>query len=331
MNPSGSNPNVQQARFSLLKSRTAGLACFTTLILVWMSLWNPTFLAWSNLRDIAVAAAPVCIISCGLMLVLVLGEIDISVGSMMGVLAAAMGAMASASRWHLPPGVAMVGTLILGVFIGAINGWLVAYLKVPSIMVTLGMLTALRGVTEVIMGGQWITDLPPELRSLGTGSWLGIPICLWVTAAVVLISLWLIHRSTLGRRIYAIGSHPKAARLAGLPIARTQCLVFAWTGFLTAVATLVSVPQLSVVDAGIGVGMELLVVTCVVVGGTAVSGGIGNLSGVLLGALLMTMISTVLIFMKLGENATYWSRAIQGLFILGAILLEPWTRSRKKP
>ena len=85
------------------------------------------------------------------------------------------------------------------------------------------------------------------------------------------------------------------------------------------------------VDAGIGVGMELLVVTCVVVGGTAVSGGIGNLSGVLLGALLMTMISTVLIFMKLGENATYWSRAIQGLFILGAILLEPWTRSRKKP
>ena len=144
-------------------------------------------------------------------------------------------------------------------------------------MVTLGMLTALRGVTEVIMGGQWITDLPPELRSLGTGTWLGIPICLWVTAAVVLISLWLIHRSTLGRRIYAIGSHPKAARLAGLPIARTQCLVFAWTGFLTAVATLVSVPQLSVVDAGIGVGMELLVVTCVVVGGTAVSGGIGNL------------------------------------------------------
>ena len=247
MNPSGSNPKVQQAWFSLLKSRTAGLACFTTLILVWMSLWNPTFLAWSNLRDIAVAAAPVCIISCGLMLVLVLGEIDISVGSMMGVLAAAMGAMASASRWHLPPGVAMVGTLTLGVFIGAINGWLVAYLKVPSIMVTLGMLTALRGVTEVIMGGQWITDLPPELRSLGTGTWLGIPICLWVTAAVVLISLWLIHRSTLGRRIYAIGSHPKAARLAGLPIARTQCLVFAWTGFLTAVATLVSVPQLSVV------------------------------------------------------------------------------------
>ena len=313
----------------LLKQRAAGLFCFTFLALGLVSLINPAFLAWGNLRDIAVQAAPVCIISCGLMLVLVLGEIDISVGSMMGVLAASMGAMVSATRWGLSPWIAVILTLILGTLMGALNGWLIAYLRVPSIMVTLGMLTALRGVTEVIMGGTWITDLPPGIRYLGTGSWMGLPICLWVCAGVIFLSIWLIHRTPLGRRIFAIGSQPRAAHLAGLPIQRVKFLVFAWTGFLTALATLVSVPQLSVVDSGIGVGMELLVVTCVVVGGTSVSGGTGHLSGVVFAVLLMTMISTLLIFMKLGENATYWSRAIQGLFILGAILLDHLVRSKK--
>ena len=181
-------------------------------------------------RHCQLVAAPVCIISCGLMLVLVLGEIDISVGSMMGVLkekhgcyGTALPQIASASPygWNIDP----------GVFIGAgINGWLVAYLEVPSIIVTLGMLTALRGVTEVIMGGHVITDLPPELR-FGNGHLAGNP-HLPVGDRCGGPDLSVAHPSQHPwPRIYAIGSHPKAACLAGLPIARTQCLVFAWTGF----------------------------------------------------------------------------------------------------
>lgn len=324
------NPNVKRVAIYLLSHRAAGLFLFIALLFGIVSVVNPAFLDVQNLKDIAVQAAPVCIISCGLMLVLVSGEIDISVGSMMGVLAACMGAMVSESRGQLPPGTAIFITLGIGVIIGLLNGWLVAYAGVPSIIVTLGMLTALRGVTEIVMGGTWITDLPDGIRFLGTGNIIGIPISLWTTLGVILISCWLIHRTAMGRRIYAIGSNPHAAYLAGLPIKPIKLFVFAWTGLLTGVATLISVPQLSVVDSGIGVGLELLVVTCVVVGGTAVSGGLGNLSGVLCGVVLMTMISTVLIFMKLGENATYWSRAIQGLFILGAIIADHWIARQRK-
>ncbi len=314
----------------MVRYRAAGLFLFIFCLLTLVTLVNPTFLEWQNLRDIAVQAAPICIISCGLMLVLVTGEIDISVGSMMGLLAACMGAMASLSRGNWPPGVVIPLTLGIGMLLGLLNGWLVAYAGIPSIIVTLGMLTALRGVTELIMAGTWITDLPSGIRFLGTGTWLGIPVSVWTALAVFLVSLWLVHQTAIGKRIYAIGSNPHAARLAGLPIKPIKVFVFAWTGLLTGVATLVSVPQLSVVDSGIGVGLELLVITCVVVGGTAVNGGIGNLGGVLCGVVLMTMISTVLIFMKLGEDATYWSRAIQGLFILGAILADHWISNQRK-
>ena len=314
----------------LLSHRAIGLFSFIGLLTIVVSWINPAFLSTQNLRDIAVQAAPVCIISCGVMLVLVAGEIDISVGSMMGVLAASMGVMVSASRGQLPPHIAVPLTLLIGIGIGVLNGWLVAYVGVPSIIVTLGMLTALRGSTEIIMDGSWITDLPEGIRFLGTGTISGIPISLWTTACVLALTVWLIHRTPIGRRIYAIGSNPQAAQLAGLSTKSIKLFVFAWTGLLTAVATLVSVPQLSVVDSGIGVGTELLVVTCVVVGGTSVSGGVGTLSGVLCGVALMTMISTVLIFLKLGEHATYWSRAIQGLFILGAILADHWISNQKK-
>lgn len=314
----------------LLSHRAVGLFLFIGLLTIVVSWINPAFLSTQNLRDIAVQAAPVCIISCGVMLVLVAGEIDISVGSMMGVLAACMGVMVSASRGQLPPYIAVPFTLLIGIGIGILNGWLVAYVGVPSIIVTLGMLTALRGSTEIIMDGAWITDLPEGIRYLGTGIFSGIPISLWTTAFVIVLTVWLIHRTPIGRRIYAIGSNPQAAHLAGLSTKSIKLFVFAWTGLLTAVATLISVPQLSVVDSGIGVGTELLVVTCVVVGGTSVSGGIGTLSGVLCGVALMTMISTVLIFLKLGEHATYWSRAIQGLFILGAILADHWISNQKK-
>ncbi len=326
---SSKRPWVKAASY-LLGHRAAGLFLFICLLIISVTSINPAFLKIQNLRDLAVQAAPVCIISCGVMLVMVTGEIDISVGSMMGVLAASMGVMISTSRGQLPPQIVIPTTLFIGLFIGLLNGWLVAYVGVPSIIVTLGMLTALRGITELIMGGSWITDLPDSIRFLGTGNFAGIPISIWTAGFVILLSSWLIHRTSIGRRIFAVGSNPQAAILAGLPTKSIKIFVFAWTGLLTAMATLISVPQLSVVDSGIGMGVELLVITCVVVGGTSVSGGLGNLSGVLFGVGLMTMISTVLIFMKLGENATYWSRAIQGVFILGAILADHWISRQKK-
>ena len=135
------------------------------------------------------------------------------------------------------------------------------------------------------------------------------------------------NRTPRGRRLYAIGSNPAAARTAGLPVARLKLFAFTLTGLLTAIATLVSAPQLSVIESGAGVGFELLVVTAVVVGGTSIRGGSGTITGAALAVLLLGIVRTVLLYVfrarGLGDSATYWERAIQGAFILAAVVFDP--------
>ena len=320
--PSGS---LSHRRFI---GRETGVLALLALMVGIVTAVNPAFLSGGNLRDLLIQAAPVAIVACGLTFVIVLGEIDISVGSLMGLLAAVLGIMTSPERMGGAVWSGIALTLLLGTGVGFLNGLLVTVGKVPSIIVTLGMLTLLQGVTEIAMGGQWIKGLPPGLRFWGVGSVLGVPVGVGVAALVAVGAILLARETALGRRIYAVGSNPHAARLAGLPVIRIKLFAFTLTGFLVGVATLISVPQLSVIESGFGRGLELLVVTCVVVGGTSISGGRGTIPGTLLAVLLLTTIRTMLIFLHLGVSATYWERAIQGLFILLAVLADHAGRKR---
>jgi ABC-type sugar transport system ATPase subunit/ribose/xylose/arabinose/galactoside ABC-type transport system permease subunit len=312
----------------LIRQREYGVLALLILTVAIVTCINPAFLSIGNIRDMLIHCAPVVIVACGVTMVIVTREIDISVGSLMGLMAAIVGILASTQKLGLPVSVSVLVTLLAGAGIGFFNGLLVACGRVPSIIVTLGMLTALRGLTEILMGGKWITDLPQGLRFLGVGAWLGIPICIWGAAIVIVITIVLARHTPLGRRAYALGSNPHSAVLAGISPRRIRLFVFTYTGLLTAVATLISAPQLSVIESGIGVGFELLVVTCVVVGGTSISGGQGSVIGSVLGVLLMGIIATVLIFLRLGEMSTYWERAIQGAFILVAVLVDHLARHR---
>jgi ribose/xylose/arabinose/galactoside ABC-type transport system permease subunit len=307
----------------LARQREYGVLALLVLTVAVVASVNRDFLSLQNIRDMLVTAAPAVIVGCGLTLVIVTGEIDISVGSLMGVLAAVLGLLTSAEypyKW--PVWAAVLLVLALGAGVGLINGFLITIGKVPSIIVTLGMLTALRGATELLLNGEWVKELPPGLRFLGTGSLLGIPVSVLTAIIIVALFIVLTIQTPLGRRIYAVGSNPKSARLAGISEMRIKWIAFAITGLLTGLATVVVVPQLSVIDAERGKGFELLAVTCVVVGGTSISGGKGTIIGTVLGAILLNIIGTVLIFMKLGDQAEYWARAIQGAFILLAVLAD---------
>lgn len=306
----------------LIRRREPGVAFLLVATVAAVSVVNPAFLTVQNLMDLLVQCAPAAIVSCAMVLVVVTGEIDISVGSLLGLLAVVMGLLASPAHAHLPVWIVVLATLGAGAMAGAFNGLLVGLARVPSIIVTLGMLTVLRGVGELLMGGEWITDLPPGLRILGTGTVAGVPICVWTAGLVVAVSIAFTLRTPLGRRIYAAGSNPAAARLAGLPLNRYRLLAFSLSGLLTAVAALVSVPQLSTIESGIGNGFELLVVTAVVVGGASIRGGTGTIAGAVLAVLLLGIIRTSLVFLNLGEMATFWERAVQGAFILGAVLVD---------
>ena len=314
----------------IARQREYGVLALLALTVVIVSLVNPDFRSPQNISDMLFNAAPAIIVGCGMTLVIVTGEIDISVGSLMGLSAAVLGMLTSQElgyRW--PVWAAVITVLALGAAIGLINGLLTTVGKVPSIIVTLGMLTALRGVTQLIMHGEWIKGLPDNLRYLGTGTILGVPIpvlaALLVACSFIVITL----RTPLGRRTYAVGSNPKSARLAGISETRIKIAAFVITGLLTALATVVYVPKLSVIDAERGKAFELLVVTCVVVGGTSISGGKGTIVGTVLGVLLLSIVGTALIFLKLGEQATYWERAIQGAFILLAVLADHLLAGRR--
>lgn len=313
------------ARFA--RQREYGVLALLVVTLIAVGLVNHAFLAGNNLKDMMVAAVPSVIVACGLTFVVLMGEIDISMGALMGVLATTMGLLTSPTHAHLPVSEGIAAVLAIGTVIGLLNGTLVAYGRMPSIIVTLGMMTILQGVNLILINGRWITDLPPDLRWFGTGTVLHIPVSVWTAAIVVALSVLLAKDTPLGRRIYAAGSNPDAARLAGIPVPRMKLFVFALTGFLTAVAAVVSVPQLSVVEPSVGQGFELLVVTCVVVGGVSISGGQGSIAGAVLAALLLAVVRPMLLFLRLGPSATYWERAIQGLFILAAVLIDQIGRS----
>jgi ribose/xylose/arabinose/galactoside ABC-type transport system permease subunit len=172
------------------------------------------------------------------------------------------------------------------------------------------------------MGGRWITDLPHTIRLLGIGTFAGIPISLWTAALAAAAALLFSHFAPLGMHIRAVGGNPDAAAAARISPALIKLFVFTATGLATAAAALVTVPQQNVIESGIGAGFELVVVTAVVVGGTSIRGGIGGITGTILAALLLGGIRTALVFLNLGDTATYWERAIQGAFILLAVLVD---------
>lgn len=305
---------------SVRDGRPAGIAAGLLVSALAVQAASPGFLSPGNVRDLLVQSAPFVVLACGMALVLLLGEIDVSVGSMVGLLAALLGSAASPERWGLPAPLAVGVVLLAGTLLGALNGLLVAVAGLPSIIVTLGMLTVLRGCTELLMGGEWITDLPPSVRLLGTGQAWGVPVPVWVAGAMAASCIVLTGWTRWGRRLYATGSSAEAAWSRGVRTHAVRLQSFALLGLFAAVAALVSVPQLSVIEPGLGRGWELTAITAVVVGGVGVAGGTGTVFGAVLAVLLLGSVRTMLVFLKLGDQATYWEQAVQGVFILLAVL-----------
>ncbi|MBC8066376.1 MAG: hypothetical protein H7Y17_16210, partial [Chlorobia bacterium] len=299
----------------------AGLLLATIIL---ATVVNPSFLSLENLRDMLVRVAPAVIVGTMMTLVILAREIDISVGSLMGLCAATLGIAASPDRMGLPVGVAIVACLGIGALGGLVNGLLVSYARIPSIIVTLGTLTLFKGATELAMGGKWIENMPPALRSFGTGNAV-----IFVAIAAALIGIWITRRTRLGMRVFAIGSNPNAAALNGVRSNKVRLFVFTLTGIGAAVAALFSATQLQVIESGFGSGFELVAIASVIVGGTSIRGGRGSVIGTVLGASLLGIVSTVLIFLKLGQSSTYWERAIQGGLILLAVLGDHINRRKR--
>jgi rhamnose transport system permease protein len=297
-----------------VRERSAAIA-IVVLALV-LSIFTSGFFSAANLTDLFLANVPVLIAALGATMVIVSGEIDISVGSAFAVCSVAAGL---ASKAGLPVAVVTSATVLLGAALGSINGALVAFARVPSIVVTLAAMVCLRDGLRWATQGEWVQDLPATFQWLGQSQSIYPGLIALVAALLVVVVAWGARDVAAGRAIYATGSNPTAATLAGVDVPLVKWSVFTIAGALTALAAVINAARFTQVPSNSGLGLEMKVIAAAVVGGAAIRGGRATLIGTVLGVVLLGAIGPALTF--LGVNA-YWERAIQGAIILAAVVVK---------
>jgi rhamnose transport system permease protein len=296
------------------RERAVGIAI--VLMAVMLLFVAPQFFSGENLNDLFLANVPVLLIALGMTLLIVTGEIDISIGSAIAVCGVAAGLLA---KWQLPLPVVAVLACVLGAAIGGLNGGLTAYLRVPSIVVTLAMMIGLRDALRWTTQGAWVQDLPVGFQWLGLSQRLYPFAVGGICAAVVIVFHWVSRTTALGRAMYATGSNARAAMLTGIDTRRMKMTAFVIVGVLTAFGAFINSARFNQIPANAGLGLEMKVIAAVVVGGAAITGGRASITGTLLGVLLLVAMGPALVF--LGVSA-YWERAAQGAIILLAVVID---------
>jgi rhamnose transport system permease protein len=295
------------------------LLALAALILV-TTLHNTRFLSGQSVTDLLLGCTLLVILAVGQTLVIVTRNVDLSVGSVLGLVAFATGELFLAAPGTPWPVAVLLGTA-LGAVCGAVNGGLIAAARVPALVITLGTLYAFRGVDHYWAAGRQINaaDMPREFLRLGNQTVLGVPLLFLTAVAVVAVAGFYLRSYRSGRELYAIGSEPAAARLSGIPVGRRVFAVFVANGALAGLAGVLYAARFGTLDAAAGTGLELQVVAAAVVGGVAIFGGSGSVYGAALGAVLLTTIGSSLAVLRIDP---FWQQAVVGALILAAIGLD---------
>jgi rhamnose transport system permease protein len=295
--------------------RELSVAGALAILLLVLAIFAPSFYSPQPLLSLAASASVTLVVACGMALVIIAREIDISVGSMFAVCSVCAGLLAA---MHWPLAAVIVASILVGAIFGAFNGGLVAGLGLPSIVVTLATMVTWREGLRWLRQGQFV-DLPDGMQWFGLSQRIG-QWTLVISALMILALLGLVLKHfSAGRFIYAVGSDAEVARLSGIRPKLTTFLIFVAMGALVGLAAIMNVVQSPQVDPQSGTGLELKVIAAVVVGGVAISGGRGNVWGVFAGLLLLVCISPALTHLHI---EAYWEKAIQGVIILLAVVAE---------
>ncbi|MEA4350129.1 autoinducer 2 ABC transporter permease LsrC [Klebsiella pneumoniae] len=301
---------------TLLKNRE--LSAFFAIVALFVVLvaLNPAYFSLQTLAMIFASSQILCLLALGATLVMLTRNIDVSVGSTVGLCAISVG-VALNNGYGLATAIAFA--LAIGALAGAFNGLLVVGLRIPAIVATLGTLGLYRGVMLLSTGGKWIEGLPDSLKSLSEPAFLGVSPLGWLVLALLLAGGWLLSRTAFGRDFYAVGDNLAAARQLGVAVNRTRMLAFTLNGMLAACAGIVFAAQIGFVPNQTGSGLEMKAIAACVLGGISLLGGTGTLLGAFLGAFFLTQIDTVLVLFRL---PAWWNDFIAGLVLLGVLVLD---------
>ncbi len=308
----------------LARWETLLLVALIGLIIVGNAL-SPFFLTAGNFSNLIAALMEVAIMALPMAMIIILGEIDLSVESMAGLASAVLGFLWAAG---VPISVGIPIVLVVGILGGLLNGLLVARGGLPSLVVTLGTLALFRGLALIVLGPRGVSDFPPEFTAFGFGHVPGTlipwPFVVFVVLAIVLAIV--LHRTWVGRQIYAIGRNTGAARFSGVRVTRVKVSLFAFTGLIAALAGIILTARLSSARADAGEGMTLTVVTVVLLGGVNIFGGSGTIPGVVLAVLVVAVMQNAL---RLASVSVEVQSIALGLLLILSVVLPTFAHQAK--
>ncbi len=297
-------------------NREATALLAVLLLFVLPGMLDSQYLSVQTLTMIFSSAQILMLLAMGATLVMLTRNIDVSVGSITGMCAVLLGLLLNAG-YPLP--VACVATLLLGLLAGFINGVLVAWLKIPAIVATLGTLGLYRGVMLLWTGGKWIEGLPAQLKQLSAPVFLGISAIGWLTLLLMLLMAWLLAKTAFGRCFYATGDNLQGARQLGVRTEAIRILAFSLNGCMAALAGIVFASQIGFIPNQTGTGLEMKAIAACVLGGISLLGGSGTIVGAVLGAYFLTQIDSVLVLLRI---PAWWNDFIAGLVLLAVLVFD---------
>lgn len=296
--------------------RAYALLLALILIIIFFSIANPNFLVPINILNILTQTSVNGILAIGVTYVILTKGIDLGLGSYVaftGVVAALF------AQGEVNILIAIIMGLIAGAVIGTINGVIITKGSVAPFIVTLGMMTIARGAALVISGGRPVSGLSSSFNSISTLRVLGIPLPVIILLVVFLISLFLLNKTTFGRYVYAVGGNEEAAHASGIRVNKVIVSVYIIAGLFAGIAGIVQASRISTGQPNIGVGYELDAIAAVVIGGTSLMGGVGTVTGTLIGALIISVINNGLDLLNV---SAYYQQIIKGIIIIGALLID---------
>jgi ribose transport system permease protein len=311
----------------VLRQREFGVIAALLILCVYGAVGTHGFLTKDNLLNIGQQGSLIGIMAVGMTFVIVTGEIDLSVGSIYVLASTVVGQLLThGANWVL----ALLAGMAIGAAAGLVNGLVTVWLKLPSFIVTLGTLSVFRGIALLSTNAQPI-NLDDSVHNidqfsyLGTGTWFGIPMQLAILIVVAALGGFVLRYTRFGFHVYAVGGSREAARLCGIATSRVRVLGFVIVGALSALAGTIGLAYLLNVQGTTGTGLELLVITAVIIGGAALFGGSGTMLGTIVGVMLIAALQNVLVLADLGS---YWQTLVIGVVIVAAVGFDAWVRRR---
>ncbi|GGC11828.1 ABC transporter permease [Pseudoduganella buxea] len=304
---------------NVLKQRETLLAASIVALVLLVGLRSPVFVSPASLANLLTDSTLLVMLALAQMLVIVTRGVDLSVASNLA-LSGMMAALLASRNPDLPLVLVVLAAAAIGLVLGLVNGWLIGYLELPPIVVTLGTMSVYRGLVFVLSGGAWVSShhMPEHFIAFPLARLLGVTHLVWIAGAAVLAAWFLARHSRFGRDLYAIGNAPSCARYVGIPMARRLLWTYGLSGLMAGLCGYLWVARYAVAYTEIAYGFEFTVIAACVIGGISIAGGTGSVTGAVLGALFLGVIGNAL---PVVQVSPFWQSALTGIVILAAVLI----------